>query len=129
MHINSGTHLRELDALSMQFALAGISTEREPQPQYRVFYRISLMNTRRHSVQLLGRKWLLQDICGNTRIIEAGQVFNDFPVLSPGAVFSWAGSQLFQQPPQRMELRVFGRDHTGSSFISPALKMPFAVQD
>ena len=61
----------------MQIALAGIDTEREPTPQYRVFYRINILNHRQRSVRLLGRKWVLTDTTGDTRIIEAARLFNE----------------------------------------------------
>ena len=125
MHTNGGTHhLREYEAVRMQIALAGIDTEREPTPQYRVFYRINILNHRQRSVRLMGRKWVLTDTTGDTRIIEAARLFNEEPVLAPGEVFSWSGSQVFRRYPVRMELRLFGTDHAGHAFITPALNVP-----
>ena len=120
------THLPERTELRMRVALAGLALERFPEPRYKVFYRINLHHTGKTSVRLLGRKWHLQDATGNTRIIEAAQVFNNEPVLSPGAVFSFSGYQYFEKPPVRMELRLFGQGHNGSPFITPPLEIPLS---
>ena len=111
----------------MRVALAGLQLERLPRPRYKMFYRINLLNTGRTSVRLLGRKWQLKDAAGNTRIIEAAQVFNNEPILTPGAVFSFSGYQYFDMPPVRMELRLFGQTHNGAPFITPPLGIPVSL--
>ena len=113
--------------MRMRVALAGLQLERLPRPRYKMFYRINLLNTGRTSVRLLGRKWQLKDAAGNTRIIEAAQVFNNEPILTPGAVFSFSGYQYFDMPPVRMELRLFGQTHNGSPFITPPLGIPLSL--
>ncbi len=113
-----------LDVLDMGIALAGLRLTRYPEPAYHVFFRIRLHNAGECSVRLKGRKWLLQDNTGDSRIIEAAQVFNQSPILTPGAVFSYSGCQDFRRPPVRMELRFFGEDQWGAPFISPALIFP-----
>lgn len=87
------------DFLDMTISLAGLQISRSPQPRYRVFFRLRLHNASETSVQLMGRKWILQDETSHTRIIEAGGVFNETPILAPGAVFSYGGCQSFQRPP------------------------------
>ncbi len=113
-----------LDVLDMGIALAGVQLTRYPGPVYHVFYRIRLHNAGECSVRLKGRKWFLQDNTGDSRIIEAAHVFNQDPILTPGAVFSFSGCQEFSRPPVHMELRFFGEDQWGAPFISPALIFP-----
>lgn len=113
-----------LDALSMRVTLAGLRITRGPEPLYHVFFRICLHNAAGFSVRLKGRKWLLQDSGGASRIIEAAQVFNQDPILTPGAVFSCSGGQTFSRLPVNMEVRFFGEDQWGRPFITPALIFP-----
>lgn len=113
-----------VDVLDMGISLAGLRISRYPEPVYHVFYRIRLHNAGEYSVRLKGRKWFLQDSTGDSRIIEAAHVFNQDPILTPGAVFSYSGYQPFARPPVQMELRFFGEDQWGSPFISPALIFP-----
>lgn len=126
MPVDAGHRLPQRDLLHMRVALAGVRTERAPEPRYVVFFRVNLCNKSNLSVRVMGRKWLLQDYAADTRIIEATRVFNDEPILSPGAVFSFSGCQYFRKPPVKMELRLFGKDQTGYPFISPALRVPLA---
>lgn len=113
-----------LDILHMQVALLGLHVSRYPTPQYRVCFRICLHNAGDMSVRLRGRKWLLQSADGQSHIIEAAQVFNQYPVLTPGAVYSYSGSHCFSRLPLNMEVRFFGEDQWGSPFITPALIFP-----
>lgn len=118
------TTLPVLDILDMGVALAGMHITRRPTPLYHVFFRLRMHNAGDVSVRLKGRKWLLQDVSGDCRIIEAAHVFNQSPILSPGAVFSYGGSQPFTRQPTHMELRFFGEDQWGRPFITPALIFP-----
>ena len=52
------------------------------------------------------------------------KVFNDYPTLAPGAVFSCSGCHEFDSPPVSMELRLFGNDELGTPFISAPLHFP-----
>ncbi len=124
MPVDAGYRLPQRDLLKMRVALAGVRAERSPEPRYVVFFRVNLRNKSNLSVRLMGRKWLLQDYAADTRIIEATRVFNDEPILSPGAVFSFSGCQYFRKPPVMAELRLFGKDQSGGAFISPALRVP-----
>ncbi|MBR5887198.1 MAG: ApaG domain [Akkermansia sp.] len=119
-----GHSLPVLDVLDMGIALAGLRITRYPEPMYHVFFRIRLHNAGECSLRLKGRKWFLQDNTGDSRIIEAAQVFNQSPILTPGAVFSYSGNHSFNRPPVRMELRFFGEVQWGTPFISPALIFP-----
>lgn len=126
MPVDAAHRLPQRDLLRMRVALAGVRVERTPEPRYVVFFRVNLCNEGKLSVRVMGRKWLLQDCTADTRIIEATQLFNDEPVLSPGSVFSFSGCQYFRKPPVKMELRLFGKDQTGYPFISSALQIPLA---
>ena len=110
--------------LEMRPVMSGVQAVRRPRPIYRTLFRISICNTGTYPVRLLGRKWTLRDRNGNTRIIEASKVFNDYPTLAPGAVFSCSGCHEFDAPPVSMELRLFGNDELGTPFISPPLHFP-----
>ena len=81
--------------LEMRLVMSGVQAVRRPRPIYRTLFRISICNTGTYPVRLLGRKWTLRDRNGNTRIIEASKVFNDYPTLAPGAVFSCSGCHEF----------------------------------
>lgn len=128
MPTDQHNHLPERAKLRLRVALAGLQLARLPEPCYKVFYRINILNGESGSVRLMGRKWHLRDITGNTQIIEATQIFNDAPVLTPGAVFSFSGYQVFRKPPLLAELRLFGQDHTGRPFITPPLQIPLSEQ-
>lgn len=113
-----------LDVLHMEVTLWGMHISRHPEPRYHIIFRICMHNASDISVRLKGRKWLLQDTSGQSRIIEAEHVFNQYPVLAPGAVYSYSGCQSFSMPPAKMEVRFFGEDQRGMPFISPALIFP-----
>jgi uncharacterized protein affecting Mg2+/Co2+ transport len=108
-------------------ALVGMQLVRMPQPCYKVFYRINLLNEGRTSVRLLGRKWQLEDAAGLVRIVQAAHVFNSEPVLSPGAVFSFSGCQCFDMPPVYMGVSLFGQEGAGHPFMTPQMAIPLAV--
>ncbi len=118
------TSLPVRDFLDMGISLMAVRCCRLPKPFYRVIFRLRLLNASPTSVRLLGRKWQLRDTSGDTRIIEAEQVFNQRPVLTPGAVFSFGGCHDFAQPPAGMEVRFFGTDQMHTPFISPPLVFP-----
>lgn len=121
-------HLPESTELHLRVALVGLILVREPEPCYKLFYRINMLNSGRGSVRMQGRKWILNDALGHTRIIEATGVFNEAPVLTPGAVFSFSGHQIFRQPPAYAELRIFGQNHVGRPFITAPLVLPLAPE-
>lgn len=112
------------DFLEMGVVQAVVQISRSPRPEYRVLFRLRLLNASGSSVRLVGRKWTLRDRAGNTRIIEAAQVFNQQPVLTPGAVFACDGMQTFETAPAGMEVRFFGLDQRGIPFITPSLIFP-----
>lgn len=111
-------------ALQLSLAMSGVQVLRRPRPVYRSVFRVNICNTGTHPVQLLGRKWILRERNGNTRIVEASKIFNESPILAPGAVFTTSGTQEFDTPPVAMELRLFGTDDAGIPFISEPLRFP-----
>ncbi|MCQ2365384.1 MAG: ApaG domain [Akkermansia sp.] len=111
------------DYLDMGVAMSALQYTRTPRPAYRVLFRLRMQNAGRGSVRLLGRKWTLRDRSGNTRIIEAEQLFNQQPVLTPGSVFSFSGCHSFDTTPTGIEVRFFGTDQRNEAFITPALKL------
>ncbi len=117
--------LPERDCLDMGICLSAVNVQRRPRPTYRVMFRLRLLNMGQESVRLVGRKWLLRDAAGDTRIIEAAQVFNQQPVLKPGDVFSYSGCQDFSPAaPTAMEVRFFGTDQSNRPFMTPPLVFP-----
>ncbi len=119
------TSLPERDHLDMGISFSALRVSRGRVPTYRVMFRLRMMNAGNESVRLVGRKWMLRDAAGNTRIIEAAEVFNQQPVLRPGDVFSYSGYQEFSPAaPKAMELRFFGTDQSNRPFITPPLVFP-----
>ncbi len=112
------------DCLDMGVSLCGVHITRSPRAAYHVVFRLHLRNAGQGSVRLIGRKWTLRDRSGATRIIEAGNVFNQQPVLPPGGVFGYGGTQVFESAPAAMELRLFGTDSRNQPFITPPLVFP-----
>lgn len=120
----SSTNLPERDLLNMMVARAGLQLVRRPVPLYRLYFQLHFHNVSKTGVRLLGRKWMLRDAAGHMRIIEGGQVFNQEPVLAPGAVFAYAGQQEFSHAPTMVQVRFFGIDQVNAPFITPALVFP-----
>ncbi len=110
--------------LELRLIMSGVQAMRRPRPVYRSLFRVNICNNGNHPVRILGRKWTLRERNGNTRIIEASKIFNEVPVLAPGAVFCCSGTQEFDTPPVAMELRLFGTDELGTPFISEPLRFP-----
>lgn len=123
MSTNSRT-LPVRDCLDMGIAVSGIRIARNPRPAYQLIFRLRMNNKGNRSVRLLGRKWILRERGGRTRIIEAANVFNQQPVLTPGAVFSCGGCQDFDTPPTAAEVCFFGTDSRNQAFITPPLAFP-----
>lgn len=112
------------DVLDMGVTMTALQYTRTPRPAYRMIFRLRMSHEGSGSVRLLGRKWTLKDRAGNTRIIEAEQVFNQQPVLTPGSAFTFSGCHLFDDAPVGMEVRFFGTDCRHEPFITPALVFP-----
>ncbi len=128
MRTDAGAEARSLperELLNMGICLSALRMSRGRVPSWRVVFRLRLMNTSEESVRLVGRKWVLRDAAGETRIIEAAGIFNQQPVLKPGEVFAYSGCQDFSPAaPRGMELRLFGTDQSNRPFITPPLVFP-----
>ena len=112
------------DYLDMGLTMTALQAVRHPRPAYHLCFRLHMTNVGSTGLRLLGRKWTLRDRSGNTRIIEAEQVFNQQPVLRPGEVFAYSGCHSFESTPCAAELRFFGTDRLNEPFITPALVFP-----
>lgn len=117
--------LPERHYLDIGISLKSIQRTSRTGAACRVCFRLHMCNTGGSSIQLLGRKWILRDSSGETRIIEANHVFNQTPVLAPGAVFSYGGCHDFRGVPRLMEVRFFGKDQNASPFITPPVAFTF----
>ena len=53
-------------------------------------YHITIENRSPHTVQLLRRRWLIQDACGTIREVEGAGVVGLQPVLAPGETYEYA---------------------------------------
>ncbi len=123
--VAGATSLPERDCLDMGICLSAMRVSRGRVPTYKVIFRLRMLNAGEESVRLIGRKWMLRDAAGETRILEAAEVFNQQPVLRPGDVFSYSGCQDFSPAaPTGMELRLFGTDQRNRPFITPPLVFP-----
>lgn len=112
------------DFMDMGLPLMALQLSRCPEPEYHVCFRLRMLNASPVSIRLLGRKWLLKDDSGDTRIVEGAQVFNQNPVLAPGAVYSYGGCHTFHRRPVRMEVSFFGSDQFSKPFITPPFIFP-----
>ena len=121
MSTETATALPQRDWVKMHLALSALMLSRGARPLYRVLFRVALLNDSDVGVRLLGRKWVLRDRSGTTRVIEAQQVFNQRPVLTPGSAFSFGGCHELERPPTGMELRLFGTDQADGLFMTPPL--------
>lgn len=90
----------------------------DPEPIYRFVFRVDIFNSSKLTVRLLARKWTMVSPDDNIFIIEAENVFNTSPILSPRGVFSFGGMHDFPAPPKRLELRLAGIDQLLTPFIS-----------
>ncbi len=124
MNIEVSNTLPQRDYLSMKLVV--VEQQRLPLSGIlRVVFRLQLRNISTGGIRLLGRKWIISDSAGHLRIIEAEDVFNQQPLLAPGAVFSHSGAHEFKEaPPTSMELRIFGADVLGDPFMTPPLVFP-----
>ncbi len=119
------TSLPERDLLCLNIPFYGTQVALAPANACRLIFRVNMHNDSGESLRLIGRRWRLKDDDGNTYQLEAEGVFNQQPVLRPGEVFSYCGSQIFTpRPPKSIELRFFGTDHSNRPFITPPLKFP-----
>lgn len=130
MSIEQTLTLPERKLLDIQICMLALrsAVTRGPdkkRPQYRIMFRLMIRNSSPHSLRILGRKWILKDQCGITRIIAAENVFNQHPLLIPNSIYNYAGCQDFNEgPPAQIELRLFGEDHHKQAFISQAVPFP-----
>lgn len=130
MSIEQAHTLPEKKLLDIQITMLALRSammrgSNKKRPQYRIMFQLMIRNSSPHSLRILGRKWVLEDQCGITRISSAEKIFNQHPLLLPDSIFNYAGAQDFNEgPPAKIELRLFGEDHRKQAFISQALPFP-----
>ncbi|MCZ6674917.1 MAG: ApaG domain [Verrucomicrobia bacterium] len=82
-----------LDQLIYQFA-----PEQFPGDSPHVFvYFLTIENGSSNTIQLLGRKWILEYQDGSTRVIEGDGIVGKTPTLAPGESFSYNSFHLSDQ--------------------------------
>jgi ApaG protein len=60
-------------------------THSEPEKGHHLFsYEITIKNLSESRVQLLKRKWFINDLCGHKKIVEGDGVIGEQPVLDSG---------------------------------------------
>lgn len=123
--MSDNTILPERRYLEMQIPISELciaySAERRV---YRMVFRLTMLNTGKLNLRLLGRKWTMRDANGDVFILEADHVFGQDPMLTPGAVFSFGGHHDFVHPPVSMEVRFFGVDQMLMPFITTPCIFP-----
>jgi ApaG protein len=60
-----------------------------PDQPHAFVYFITIHNASEHTVQLLGRKWVIKRDDGTCQVIEGEGIVNETPVLPPGESFSY----------------------------------------
>lgn len=60
-------------------------------------YFLTIENDTDHTIQFLGRKWILEYNDGSTRVIEGDGIVGKRPVLEPGEIFSYNSFHLSGQ--------------------------------
>lgn len=122
--MSDNTILPERRYLEMGVPIAELCLISVEPTTYRVVFRINMLNTSKLNIRLLGRKWTVKDADGQVHIIEADHVFEQDPMLAPGAAFSYGGRHDFTSRPISMEVRFFGIDQMLVPFITTACAIP-----
>ena len=61
-----------------------------PEESYFFFeYRVTISNLSRKTVQLISRKWIINDSNGNVETVEGPGVIGQQPILAPGESFQY----------------------------------------
>lgn len=60
-------------------------------------YFLTIINLSPHTVQLLGRKWIIRSDDGTTEVIEGDGIVGQTPTLEPGGQFSYNSYHLTGQ--------------------------------
>lgn len=122
--MSDNTILPERHYLDMQVSLSELCLLPSQRPRYRMVFRIDMRNVSKLGIRLLGRKWMMHDAAGHLHVMEADHVYEQDPLLTPGAVFSYGGRHDFDYKPVSMELRLFGIDQLLIPFITTACRFP-----
>ncbi|TKI08726.1 Co2+/Mg2+ efflux protein ApaG [Martelella alba] len=94
-----------------------IETQSLPEEQRYVFaYTITVRNLGRHSVQLMGRYWLITNSNGKETEVQGEGVVGEQPVIAPGGEFQYTSGAVLETPLGTMQGHYHMRDHQGQSF-------------
>ncbi|MCH5284993.1 MAG: ApaG domain [Akkermansiaceae bacterium] len=119
--------LPERSYLRMRLLAVHCSRKAPQASLWRMAFHLTLFNTSRLGLRLLGRKWVIHDTENKTHILEAEHLFGQDPMLSPGAVFAYSGYHDCPYCPTTIELRIFGIDQLLVPFISTPCVFPNSV--
>lgn len=74
-----------LDELRYQYGGPNVP----PETPHVFIYFLTIANHSERAVQLLGRKWIIQDEEGETLVVEGDKIVGEEPFLEPGEQFSY----------------------------------------
>ncbi|EDY80631.1 conserved hypothetical protein [Verrucomicrobiia bacterium DG1235] len=60
-----------------------------PETPHVFIYFLTIENKSDRAVKLLGRKWIIQNVNGETQVVEGDKIVGEEPALQPGERFSY----------------------------------------
>lgn len=84
---------------------------------YPFVYFISIRNTGMLPVQILARKWIVKESCGEVVVVEGDGVVGQTPTLKQGEEFSYNSYHVVGSEAV-VEGSFFGRDSEGNAFVT-----------
>lgn len=98
---------------------------RSPGRPHAFIYFITITNASEHTVQLLGRKWVLAHADGTNLVLEGERIVGETPRLAPGESFSY-NSYHVTSVDAVARGSFFGLDEEGRALVVPLA--PFALE-
>jgi ApaG protein len=87
--------IRELPGLRVSVDDLQYTDEMAPADKpHRFVYFITIKNESAETVTIRGRKWVVQELGGETVVVEGDGVVGEFPRLDPGESFSYDSSHI-----------------------------------
>ncbi|MEM7035800.1 MAG: Co2+/Mg2+ efflux protein ApaG [Bacteroidota bacterium] len=78
---------------------AYVKEQSSPHLEHFVFaYKVRIVNESAHTVQLIGRKWLISDATGRKRMVTGEGVIGQQPILAPGESHEYISGCDFPTP-------------------------------
>ncbi len=83
--------IRELPGLSavIDDVTHAPDLEAPPEKPFRFIYSITIRNESTETVTIRGRKWVVREESGESKVVEGDGVVGEFPRLEPGESFSY----------------------------------------